>query len=87
MAAIIASASQAPVHDAPQQIPWTSLQPIESQIREEFQADWRQLWNPWEIDVGKAQFCQMSRRFLKLALRLPEPERAQTLRVWLRPHG
>ena len=87
MAAIITSAINAPVHNAQQQIPWTSLQPIQAQIRDEFQADWRQLWNPWQIDVDKAKFCQMCRRFVKLALRLPEPERAQTLRVWLKPHG
>lgn len=85
--AIVAAASTAPVSNAGQQLPWAALQPIEAQIRDEFQADWRQLWEPWQLDVGKAQFCQMNRRFLKLVLRLPEPERAQTLRAWLRPHG
>jgi len=77
----------APLPERELELPWPSLRLIEAQIRDEFHADWTPLWSPWKLQDSKASYCQMTRRFIKLVLNLPEPDRAQVLRAWLRPFG
>lgn len=87
MAAIINSAVSTPLPGRKPEVPWQSLRPIETQIRDEFHTDWTPLWSPWKLQDSKVNYCLMARRFIKLVLNLPEPERTQVLRAWLRPFG
>jgi hypothetical protein len=87
MASVIRAGSASPTFVKAEPVSWQVLEPVANQIREEFQADPRQLWEPWKQDVDAGTYCKMARRFIKTTLRQPEPERSQLLRVLLKVHG
>lgn len=87
MASVIRAGSASPTYVKAEPVSWQTLEPVAKQIRDEFQADPHQLWEPWKQDVDAGTYCKMARRFIKTTLRQPEPERSQLLRALLRVHG